>query len=56
MAHPPLEHDPEKACLALDAGWTPVFRKRSCSDKKIERMTIRRKVIPLYQFFGEEFE
>src|SRR6266705_1073758 len=24
-----LEHDPEK--------WTPVFRKRSCSNKKIER-------------------
>jgi len=22
-----LEHDPEKACPALDAGWTPVFRK-----------------------------
>src|SRR5215211_652685 len=32
--HPPrvssaadLEHDPEKACPALDAGWVPVFRK-----------------------------
>jgi hypothetical protein len=24
---PPLEHDPEKACPALDAGWVPVFRK-----------------------------
>jgi hypothetical protein len=20
-----VEHDPEKACSALDAGWTPVF-------------------------------
>jgi invasion protein IalB len=25
----PIEHDPEK--------WTPVFRKRSCSNKKLER-------------------
>jgi hypothetical protein len=24
----PLEHDPEKACPALDAGWTPVSRLR----------------------------
>ena len=23
---PQLEHDPEKACPALDAGWVPVFR------------------------------
>jgi acetate kinase len=23
------EHDPEKACPALDAGWIPVFGKRS---------------------------
>jgi hypothetical protein len=22
-----LEHDPEKACPALDAGWKPVFGK-----------------------------
>jgi len=22
-----LEHDPEKACPALDAGWRPVFGK-----------------------------
>jgi len=29
------EHDREKACPALDAGWKPVFRKRSCSNKKI---------------------
>jgi hypothetical protein len=33
---PNLEHDPEKA-PALDAGWEPVFRKRSCSNKKVER-------------------
>ena len=40
-----LEHDPEKACPARDAGWVPVFprdkrdafARRSCSDKKIER-------------------
>jgi hypothetical protein len=32
-----LEPDPEKACPALDAGWAPVFPKRSCSNKKIER-------------------
>jgi len=40
-----LEHDPEKACPALDAGWVPVFprdkreafARRSCSNKKIER-------------------
>src|ERR1700739_2116654 len=32
-----LEHDPEKACPALDAGWVPVFGKRSCSKKRIER-------------------
>jgi len=24
-------HEPEKACPALDAGWTPVFGKRSCT-------------------------
>jgi hypothetical protein len=29
MRRPALEHDPEK--------WVPVFRKRSCSNKKIER-------------------
>jgi len=32
-----LEHDPEKACPARDAGWVPVFGKRSCSKKKLER-------------------
>src|SRR6266852_1297892 len=40
-----LEHEPEKACPALDAGWVPVFprdkrkafARRSCSNKKIER-------------------
>jgi hypothetical protein len=40
-----LEHDPEKTCPALDAGWVPVFHRdkreafarRSCSNKKIER-------------------
>src|SRR5262245_14118289 len=25
--HPSLEHDREKACPALDAGWIPVFRQ-----------------------------
>src|SRR6202047_5240427 len=29
---PPLEHDPEK--------WRPVFRKRSCSNKKVQRNAI----------------
>src|SRR5262249_13845286 len=32
-----LEHDPEKACPGLDPGWVPVFGKRSCSIKKLER-------------------
>jgi len=40
-----LEHDPENACPALDAGWVPVFprdkreafARRSCSNKKMER-------------------
>jgi hypothetical protein len=31
------EHDPEKACRALYAGWVPVFGKSSCSKKKLER-------------------
>jgi hypothetical protein len=30
----PLEHDPEKACPALDAGWIPVFGKRDGDSKK----------------------
>jgi len=43
-----LEHDPEKACPALDAGWVPVFRKRIMLKQKDRGgMTIRRKVIPL---------
>jgi hypothetical protein len=33
-----LEHDAEKACPALDAGWIPVLGKTG--------MTIQRKVIP----------
>src|SRR5262249_10644800 len=28
---------PEKACPGLDPGWVPVFGKRSCSTKKLER-------------------
>jgi hypothetical protein len=28
-----LEHDPEKACPALDPGWTPVFRKDHAPSK-----------------------
>src|SRR5262249_18812650 len=32
-----LEHDPEKACPGPDPGWVPVFGKRSCSTKKLER-------------------
>jgi hypothetical protein len=27
------EHDPEKACPALDAGWAPVFRKDHAQTK-----------------------
>ena len=46
-----LEHDPEKACPALDAGWVPVFppdkretfARRSCSNKKIERDDVSKK-------------
>src|SRR5262249_14480644 len=34
---PALQHDPEKACPGLDPGWVPVFGKRSCSTKKLER-------------------
>jgi len=26
-----IEHDPEKACPALDAGWVPVSRLRAAS-------------------------
>jgi hypothetical protein len=32
-----LEHDAEKACPALDAGWVPVFGKTSCSKRSLER-------------------
>jgi hypothetical protein len=32
-----LQHDPENACPALDAGWIPVFPTISCSNRKIER-------------------
>jgi hypothetical protein len=28
LQSPPIEHDPEKACPALDAGWAPVSRLR----------------------------
>jgi hypothetical protein len=28
-----FEHDPEKACPALDAGWIPVFRKDHAQTK-----------------------
>src|SRR4030095_11590892 len=35
-----VEHDPEK--------WTPVFRKRSCSNKRINRGDVRRKVTSIY--------
>jgi hypothetical protein len=33
-----LEHFPEKACPALDAGWTPVFRRKCDQPKKLERV------------------
>jgi len=38
-ANPPHKpaHDPDKACSALDAGWAPVFGKRSCSNKEVEQ-------------------
>ena len=32
---PVPEHDPEKACPALDAGWLPVFRKDHAQTIKI---------------------
>jgi hypothetical protein len=35
-----MEHDPEK--------WKPVFGKRSCSNKKIEREDDSKKIIPLW--------
>ncbi|HTG06496.1 MAG TPA: hypothetical protein VK635_20900, partial [Bradyrhizobium sp.] len=49
-----LEHDPEKACPALDAGWVPVFprdkreafARRSCSNKKLERDDASKKSHP----------
>jgi hypothetical protein len=34
-----LEHDPEK--------WEPVFGKRSCSNKEVERDDDSKKIIPL---------
>jgi hypothetical protein len=34
QAGPGLEHDPEKACPALDAGWVPVFRKDHAQTKR----------------------
>jgi hypothetical protein len=36
-----LEHDPEK--------WGPVFGKRSCSNKELERDDDSRKIIPLHR-------
>jgi hypothetical protein len=42
-----FEHDPEKACPALDAGWSPVSGKDHAPAKSWSGMTIRRKVITL---------
>jgi hypothetical protein len=42
-----LEHDPEKACPALDAGWIPVFGKDHAQTIRQSAITIRRKVITL---------
>jgi hypothetical protein len=39
-----LEHDPEKACPALDAGWVPVFGKDHALDS--EALTIEREGRP----------
>jgi hypothetical protein len=36
-----MEHDPEKACPALDAGWIPVFGKRSCSKNRFVGARLR---------------
>jgi exodeoxyribonuclease VII small subunit len=36
------EHDPEKACPALDAGWAPVFRIDHAQNKEIGSGSDRR--------------
>jgi hypothetical protein len=41
-----LEHDPEKACPALGAGWEPVLGKTSCPNKEVERDDVSRKNHP----------
>src|SRR6267143_6426888 len=59
-----LEHDPEKACPALDAGWVPVFprdkreafARRSCSNKKIERDDDSKKSHPALGLLGTDRE
>src|SRR5260370_38829125 len=58
-----IEHDPEKACPALDAGWVPVFprdkreafARRSCSNKKIERDDDSKNSHPALAEFGAGF-
>jgi hypothetical protein len=42
-----LMHDPEKACPGRDPGWVPVFGKRSCTNKRLERDGDSKKVITL---------
>src|SRR6266481_3714431 len=57
-----VEHDPEKACPALDAGWAPVFprdkreafARRSCSIKKIERDDDSKKSHPALCGLGDQ--
>jgi hypothetical protein len=36
-----LEHFPEKACPALDAGWIPVFRRKCDQTGNLERFPIQ---------------
>jgi hypothetical protein len=42
-----LEHNAEKACLALDAGWVPVFGKHHAPTITQSGMAIRRKAVTL---------
>src|SRR4029077_18543938 len=37
-----LEHDPEKSCPALDAGWEPVFGKDHAQEKTLRAKTLWR--------------
>ena len=50
-----LEHDPEKAWPGLDPGWIPVFGKEHAPTITSSGMTMRRKVITLYEHDPEKW-